>query len=85
MNCFKNSKQGLTPQIEAPHRLKRSHSFESACRPKTFEAIDEYQRSFKLAVDDGRELIVLGQGSTHEQIGFGLVKPVAIESKIEVG
>jgi hypothetical protein len=65
--------------------LKGSRSFESACGPKTFETIDEYQRSFKLTVDDRRELIVLGQRSSHEQIGFGLYKPVAIEPEIEVG
>jgi hypothetical protein len=33
--------------------LKRSYSFERASGAKTFEAIDEYQGPFKLAVDEG--------------------------------
>jgi hypothetical protein len=65
--------------------LEGSDSFESASSPKTFEAIDEYQRSFELTVDDRSKLIVLGKGSSHQRIGLGLDDPIAIETQIKVG
>ena len=72
-------------QLSQMSSLKGGDSRERPSSPKTLEAIDEYQRSFELTVDDRRELTVLRNGSSHHQIGLGMIDAIAIETQIEVG